>query len=445
MGGIAAIAAQAGYTVTGCDSGVYPPMSDQLAALGIELIEGFDAEQLSIKPDFWVVGNVVSRGNPLMEAILDSGQTYLSGPQWLYEHVLAGREVIAVAGTHGKTTTTAMLRHILLSNNLDTGWLVGGVPADGSASAAIGSDKRFVIEADEYDTAFFDKRSKFVHYRPTIAVLNNLEFDHADIFDDLAAIQRQFHHFVRTIPGNGTIITPVRCEPLDQVLDQGVWTPVQTVGDGGHWELTQVHETHDVSRFTVMLAGKSVGQCELSMAGSHNRANALAAIAAASASGVAPVDAVLALGTFPGVLRRLQVRGVVNGVTVIDDFAHHPTAIELTIAGQRARMPTAGRILAVIEPKSNTMRAGVMKSRLGQCVGGADRVYCLNQLLSWDVNEVFASLGDRFVAESSLSELVRAILADAVHGDQILVMSNGGFGGIHQQLLDGLAKQSGAQ
>jgi UDP-N-acetylmuramate: L-alanyl-gamma-D-glutamyl-meso-diaminopimelate ligase len=438
MGGIAAIAAQAGYKVTGCDAGVYPPMSDQLAALGIDLIEGFDADQLGIKPDYWVVGNVVSRGNPLMEAILDSGQAYMSGPQWLYEHVLSSREVIAVAGTHGKTTTTAMLRHILIANDVDAGWLVGGVPSDGSPSAGTGSDRRFVIEADEYDTAFFDKRSKFVHYRPKVAVLNNLEFDHADIFDDLAAIQTQFHHLVRTIAGNGTIIRPAQSEPLDQVLDMGVWTPVETVGEQGHWQVANVKEAGDVSRFTVIRAGKPVGECALSMAGSHNRANALAAIAAANATGIKPAEAIRALNEFPGVKRRLEVRGVVNDVTVIDDFAHHPTAIELTIAGLRSRIPS-GRILAVIEPRSNTMRSGVMKDRLGQSVANAQRVYCLNQSLGWDVDDVFAGLGDRFVARNSVPELVQAVLADASAGDQVLVMSNGGFGGIHQQILDGLA------
>ncbi|MGB7182103.1 MAG: UDP-N-acetylmuramate:L-alanyl-gamma-D-glutamyl-meso-diaminopimelate ligase [Burkholderiaceae bacterium] len=441
MGGIAAIAREAGYTVTGCDQGVYPPMSIQLEALGIELISGFSADQLAIGPDLWVIGNVVSRGNPLMEAIINSGQRYTSGPQWLYEHALVGREVIAVAGTHGKTTTTAMLRHILTTNNIAAGWLIGGVPGDNSPSAGLGKAAPFVIEADEYDTAFFDKRSKFVHYRPRIAILNNLEFDHADIFADLASIQTQFHHLVRTVAADGCIIRPHECPALDEVILRGAWTPVQSFGPGGDWTLAGLQENDASSEFDVNYQGRLVGQCSLGMAGAHNRLNALAAIAASVAAGVEPADAVASMRSFVGVHRRLEIRGVAAGVTIIDDFAHHPTAIALTIDGLRERMGHNGRILAVLEPRSNTMRSGVMNTRLADSVAKADRIYCYSGGVDWDVDDVFAPLADRFTGCTRVADLVAAIVNDTQPGDAVLVMSNGGFDGIHEQLLSALQAQ----
>ena len=442
MGGIAAIAREAGHQVTGCDSGVYPPMSDQLSALGIDLIEGFDADQLSIDPDYWVVGNVVSRGNPLMEAILNSGQRYVSGPQWLYENALARRQVIAAAGTHGKTTTTAMMRHILLTCGVDAGWLIGGVPADGAASASLGTDARFVIEADEYDTAFFDKRSKFVHYRPSIAVLNNLEFDHADIFADLASIQTQFHHLVRTVPGQGRIIRPHDSVALDEVIARGAWTPVQSFGRGGEWAVANLAESADYSEFDVVLQGNKLQRCTLAMPGEHNRLNALAAIAAVVASGIDPVQAVQAMNSFAGVRRRLELRGQADGVSVIDDFAHHPTAIEMTIQGLRERMGAKGRILAVLEPRSNTMRAGAMNDRLAASLQAADRVFCFNGGVQWDAGAVLAPLGERLLVSGEIASLVQSIVDEAGDGDAVLVMSNGGFDGIHGKLLAALDARS---
>ncbi len=439
MGGIAAIARAAGQRVSGCDANVYPPMSEQLAALDIDLIQGYGADQLALAPDLWVIGNVVSRGNPLLEAILDSGQRYVSGPQWLAEHFLGGRQVIAVAGTHGKTTTTAMIVHLLDRAGLAPGWLVGGVPADGRPSADAGQGRHFVIEADEYDTAFFDKRSKFVHYRPRVAVLNNLEFDHADIFDNLAQIQTQFHHLVRTIPGSGLILHPADCIALDEVLARGCWSRRQRFGPGGDWQLADVVEQPASSQFTVIDQGVAIGRCTLAMPGAHNRLNALAAIAAAVDAGVPPADALVALADFAGVKRRLEVRGIRHGVTVIDDFAHHPTAIAMTIAGLRERMGDTGRILALIEPRSNTMRLGAMKDSLLASVSGAEHVMLFDAGFDWQPAQVFAALGERFFASASVDELVRHALALARPGDHLLVMSNGGFGGIHAKLLDALA------
>jgi len=451
MGGIAAIAREAGYQVSGCDANVYPPMSDQLAALGIDLVEGFGPEQLSIKPDLWVVGNVVSRGNPLMEAILNSGQRYVSGPQWLYEHVLCHRHVLAVAGTHGKTTTTAMLTHILSEAGLSPGYLVGGVPGSaeaGASSAVAGSGKHFVIEADEYDTAFFDKRSKFVHYRPRTAILNNLEFDHADIFADLAQIQTQFHHLVRTIAGSGLVIHPSDCTALDEVLARGLWSRSQSFGIAGQaatgavadWAVANSREHGGFNEFTVLQAGESMGDCRLVLAGAHNRLNALAAIAAASDAGVSASAAIAALNRFAGVRRRLEVRGTVRDVTVIDDFAHHPTAIELTIAGLRDRVGKDRRIIAILEPRSTTMRRGALKEKLAQSLAGADQVHCLDPGLDWPAAEVLAPLGERCRVHHTVDDIVRSAVSGAQMGDQVLVMSNGGFGGIHQKLLDSLGQ-----
>ncbi|HEY8068510.1 MAG TPA: UDP-N-acetylmuramate:L-alanyl-gamma-D-glutamyl-meso-diaminopimelate ligase [Burkholderiales bacterium] len=434
MGGIAAIAKQAGFRVTGCDANVYPPMSDQLGALGIELIEGFGADQLLLGPDLWVVGNVVTRGNPLMEAILDRGDRYVSGPQWLAEHLLISKWVLAVAGTHGKTTTSSMLAWILECAGRTPGFLIGGIAPDLKVSARSSSSEWFVIEADEYDTAFFDKRSKFVHYRPRTAILNNLEFDHADIFADLADIERQFHHLVRTIPSSGRILINARDPALKRVLAQGCWTPVEEFGGPIGWA---AGEPDRDGGFEVAWRGKAVGRLDWTLAGEYNRLNALAAIAAARHAGVEPEIALGALQRFKGVRRRLELKGRVRGVAVYDDFAHHPTAIRETIAGLRQRS-RSGRILAVFEPRSNTLKKGVMKEALPGSFADADRVYIYNAGLSWDAGPVFAPLGTRVRCETDLDVLVAAIAADAKEGDQVLVMSNGGFGGIHGKLLKAL-------
>jgi UDP-N-acetylmuramate: L-alanyl-gamma-D-glutamyl-meso-diaminopimelate ligase len=436
MGGIAAIAKQAGFRVTGCDANVYPPMSDQLAALGIELIEGYAADQLRLAPDLWVIGNVVTRGNPLMEAILDRGDRYQSGPQWLAEQILISKWVLAVAGTHGKTTTSAMLTWILECAGRTPGFLIGGVAPDLKVSARSSISDCFVIEADEYDTAFFDKRSKFVHYRPKTAILNNLEFDHADIFGDLAAIERQFHHFVRIIPGAGRIVVNGREAALKRVLAQGCWTPLEMFGVPGGWEAGQPDAD---GGFEVAWQGKSIGRLGWTLAGEHNRMNAIAAIAAARHAGVAPDAAIAALARFKGVRRRLELKGTVRGVRVYDDFAHHPTAIRETIAGLRQRNRD-GRVLAVFEPRSNTLKQGVLKEALPGSFSGADRVYVYSAGLPWDAASVFASLGPRVRCEPDLDALVAAIAAEARDADQVLAMSNGGFGGIHQKLLVALAK-----
>jgi UDP-N-acetylmuramate: L-alanyl-gamma-D-glutamyl-meso-diaminopimelate ligase len=434
MGGIAAIAKTAGLRVTGCDANVYPPMSDQLQALGIELTEGFGADQLSIAPDLWVVGNVVTRGNPLMEAILDRGDRYISGPQWLAENVLAGRHVLAVAGTHGKTTVTSMLAWILEQAGRNPGFLIGGVPSDFPVSARLTESPFFVIEADEYDTAFFDKRSKFVHYRARTAILNNLEFDHADIFDDLAAIERQFHHLIRTVPSHGLIVANGADRALERVLTLGLWSPLETFG-GGMW---QAGEPSSDGSFEVALAGKPIGQVRWQLLGEHNRLNALAAIAAARPAGVQPAQAIEALNRFGGVRRRMEVRGQERGVTVYDDFAHHPTAIRTTLQGLRHKVGAA-RILAVLEPRSNTMKRGVMKDELPASVSAADRVFVYTSGLGWDAQALFGSLGARARCSDDLDGLVDAIAKEAGTGDHVVVMSNGGFGGIHSKLLKKLA------
>jgi UDP-N-acetylmuramate: L-alanyl-gamma-D-glutamyl-meso-diaminopimelate ligase len=431
MGGIAAIAKAAGYRVTGCDANVYPPMSDQLRALGIELTEGFGEQQLAIRPDVWVVGNVVTRGNPLMEAILDHGERYVSGPQWLAEQVLAGKHVLAVAGTHGKTTVSAMLAWVLERAGRAPGFLIGGVPLDFPVSARHTGSPLFVIEADEYDTAFFDKRSKFVHYRPRTAILNNLEFDHADIFDDLAAIERQFHHFVRTVPKSGRVIVNGAEESLKRVLAQGVWSPVETFGVADGW--TAGPADRDGS-FEIAWQGRSAGRVRWSLLGTHNRLNALATVAAARHAGVEPAAALEALGTFSGVRRRMQVRGEARGVTIYDDFAHHPTAIRTTLEGLRQRIGSE-RILAVLEPRSNTMKRGVMKDELPASLADADRIYVYSAGLGWDADALFAPLGPRARCEENLEALIAAVAAEAKAGDHVLVMSNGGFGGVHDKLL----------
>src|SRR4051794_24796122 len=378
MGGVAALAREAGHTVTGCDTGVYPPMSDQLRELGIELVEGYGADQMAFRPDAWVVGNVVSRARrpdgssryPLMEAILDAGAAYTSGPQWLAENVLQGRHVLAVAGTHGKTTTTSMLTWVLEQAGMDPGFLVGGVPLNFGRPARLGSGSCFVIEADEYDTAFFDKRSKFVHYRPRTAVLNNLEFDHADIFDDLAAIERQFHHLVRTVPSRGRIVVNAREEALQRVLAMGCWSEVQRFG-GRKEAPGMLRARGEPHAFDVLRGGLKIARVEWALLGEHNQLNALAAIAAAEHVGVAPAEAAAALHTFENVARRLELKGAVNGIRVYDDFAHHPTAIRTTIDGLRRKIGTQ-RILAVFEPRSNTMKQGSMKAQLPWALEEAD-------------------------------------------------------------------------
>ena len=440
MGGIAAIAKAAGYRVTGCDANVYPPMSDQLEALGIALTEGFGAEQLSLRPDLWVIGNVVTRGNPLLEAILDRGERYVSGPQWLAEHVLAGRHVLAVAGTHGKTTVAAMLAWILERAGRNPGFLIGGVPLDFPVSARHTGAPLFVIEADEYDTAFFDKRSKFVHYRPRTAILNNLEFDHADIFDDLAAIERQFHHFVRTVPRSGLVIANGADPALERVLTAGCWTPVERFGLKGGW---QAGPPDASGAFEVAWQGRALGRVRWQLQGPHSRSNALAAVAAARHVGVDPAEAIASLAAFSGVRRRMQLRGDAAGVSVYDDFAHHPTAIRTTLEGLRERIGQA-RILAVLEPRSNTMKRGVMKEALPASLAAADRVYLYTAGIDWDAQALFAPLGARARCLDDLDALVSAVAAEARSGDQVLVMSNGGFGGIHGKLLERLRREAAA-
>ena len=435
MGGIAAIAKAAGHRVTGCDANVYPPMSEQLSALGIDLIQGFGADQLALNPDVWVVGNVVTRGNPLMEAILDRGDRYVSGPQWLAEEVLLGRHVLAVAGTHGKTTASTMLAWILERAGSNPGFLIGGVPNDFPVSARLTESKHFVIEADEYDTAFFDKRSKFVHYRARTAVLNNLEFDHADIFDDLAAIERQFHHFVRTVPSSGLVVTNGQDPALARVLKAGVWSPVESFGVPQGWQASGAAAD---GSFEVAWQGRALGRVNWSQLGAHNRLNALAALAAARHAGVEPAQGIAALSAFSGVRRRMQVRGEAGGVTVYDDFAHHPTAIRSTLEGLRQSVGGA-RILAVLEPRSNTMKRGVLKDALPESLAAADRTFVYTQGLGWDASSVFARMGDRARCVDDLQRLVSEIGAEARAGDHVLVMSNGGFGGIHQKLLDHLS------
>jgi len=440
MGGIAAIASAAGYRVTGCDSNVYPPMSDQLAALGINLIQGFGEDQIALRPDVWVVGNVVTRGNALMEAILDRGERYVSGPQWLAEHVLIGRHVLAVAGTHGKTTVSAMLAWILECADRAPGFLIGGVANDFPVSARHTGSPFFVIEADEYDTAFFDKRSKFVHYRARTAVLNNLEFDHADIFDDLAAIERQFHHFVRTVPRSGLLVVNGADEALHRVLTKGAWSPVERFGVADGWAAGAPEAD---GGFEVTRKGAPVGRLKWGLVGAHNRMNALAAIAAAAHVGVEPAQALDALARFGGVRRRLQLRGRARGITLYDDFAHHPTAIATTLEGLRERVGAA-RVLAVLEPRSNTMKRGVMKAALPKSLDLADRIYVYTADLGWDARGLFGPLGGRARCIDDLEVLIQAIAADAQPGDHILIMSNGGFGGIQAKLLERLQSAAAA-
>jgi UDP-N-acetylmuramate: L-alanyl-gamma-D-glutamyl-meso-diaminopimelate ligase len=479
MGGLAALAREAGHKVTGCDSGVYPPMSDQLRGLGIELIEGYSADQMALSPDVFVIGNVVSRARladgtaryPLMEAILNSGAPYTSGPQWLSGHVLhhpthhatGPRHVLAVAGTHGKTTTTAMLAWILECAGLQPGFLIGGVPLNFGVSARLGTGNTFVIEADEYDTAFFDKRSKFVHYRPRTAILNNLEFDHADIFDNLAAIERQFHHLIRTVPSQGRVVVNAEPASLQRVLAQGCWSEQTPFGGSAlnHSGFTAEGAPDD---FTVLKAAQAVARVRWGVSGVHNQLNALAAIAAAEHVGVTPALAAEALGSFQNVKRRMEVRGVVQRsgagnaggadgtdsagnagggtITVYDDFAHHPTAIETTIDGLRRQLNSADkkaeRILAIFEPRSNTMKLGTMTAQLPASLAQADLAFCHAGGLDWDARAALAPMGDKAKVADNLDQLLAQVTAAARPGDHLLCMSNGGFGGIHAKLLAAL-------
>ncbi len=437
MGGIAAIAREAGHRVTGCDANVYPPMSDQLRGLGIELIEGFDPAQRALAPDLYVIGNVVTRGNALMEAILDAGDAYTSGPQWLAENVLRGQHVLAVAGTHGKTTTTSMLAWMLDCAGLKPGFLVGGVPLNFGISARLGEGKVFVIEADEYDTAFFDKRSKFVHYRPRTAILNNLEFDHADIFADLAAIETQFHHLVRTVPACGRLVVNAREASLDRVLARGCWSELQRFGARKE-EPGALRARGEPHAFDVLRGSLKVARVDWSQLGEHNQLNALAAIGAAEHVGVAPEVAAAALATFENVRRRLELRGEAGGIKVYDDVAHHPTAMRTTINGLRRRAGLA-RVLAVFEPRTNTMKRGSMSALLPWALEEADLAFCLQGNYGWNATEALAPMGAQAVVADTVDRLVAAIVKAAKPGDQVLVMSNGAFGGIHDKLLAALA------
>ncbi|APA66871.1 UDP-N-acetylmuramate:L-alanyl-gamma-D-glutamyl-meso-diaminopimelate ligase [Janthinobacterium sp. 1_2014MBL_MicDiv] len=446
MGGLAVLAKEAGHKVTGCDANVYPPMSTQLESQGIELIQGFDPEQTRLNPDLYVIGNVVSRGNPLVEEILNRSLPYVSGPQWIGEHILRNKWVLAVAGTHGKTTTSAMLAWILEDAGYAPGFLIGGVPMNFGISARLSGkidgksadSDFFVIEADEYDTAFFDKRSKFVHYHAKTAVMNNLEYDHADIFPDLHAIETQFHHLVRTVPGIGRLIVNGDEASLQRVLARGCWSEQESFGQDANWQL---QEQADGS-FDVFFNGKQEGHVAWALTGKHNRSNALAAIAAARHVGVPIAQACASLATFDSVKRRMEVRGVVDSITVYDDFAHHPTAIATTVGGLRQKIGQAGRILAVLEPRSNTMKLGAMKDALPGSLKDADLVFGFGsqQALGWSLGDALAPLGAMASAYEDIDTLVAAVVAAARPGDQIVVMSNGGFGGVHEKLLKALGR-----
>jgi UDP-N-acetylmuramate: L-alanyl-gamma-D-glutamyl-meso-diaminopimelate ligase len=437
MGGIAALAQAAGHRVTGSDRAVYPPMSTQLEALGIELIEGYDPAQLDLDPDVVVIGNVMSRGNALIERILDSGRPYTSGPQWLAEHVLQDRHVIAVAGTHGKTTTASMVAWILERAGLDPGFLIGGVPGNFEHSARLGAGRHFVVEADEYDTAFFDKRAKFVHYRPRTAILNNLEYDHADIYPDVAAIQRQFHLLMRMVPGSGLVVCNAAEPRLDEMLAMGCWTPRESfsVAEGTRADWRARLGNPDGSTFAVSFRGQELGHVRWPLIGLHNVDNALAAIAAARHAGVAAETAVAALGEFRGVRRRMELAGAVAGITVYDDFAHHPTAIRTTLEGLRRRVGAA-RIVAVLEPRSNTMKRGVHRDELAPSLLAADRVWLYRPAdLGWDLGAVAVQIGPHAAVMDDVGRLAEALADELRPGDHVLIMSNGSFEGLHGRLL----------
>ncbi len=439
MGGAAILARQLGHKVTGSDANVYPPMSTLLESQGIEIIQGYDSSQLASKPDLVVIGNAMSRGNECVEYVLNHNLKYISGPQWLQEFLLHDRWVLAVSGTHGKTTTASMLTWILEECGYQPGFLVGGVLGNFGLSARLGESMFFVVEADEYDSAFFDKRSKFVHYHPRTLVMNNLEFDHADIFDDLEAIKRQFHHLVRTVPSNGRIFAPKQDKAIDDVLQRGCWSETEFSGEDGQWQANK-HKI-DGSDFDVIFQNELVGRVQWGLVGEHNVNNALMAIAAARHVGVTPDLACEALAKFINTKRRLELKGEVAGVTVYDDFAHHPTAIELTLQGLRDKVGNQ-RILAVLEPRSSTMKLGVHKDTLAASLSAADNVYLFQpDNITWSVEEIATQCAQPAHVGKDMDAFVAQIIADAQPGDQILIMSNGGFGGIHQKLLDGLAKK----
>ena len=426
MGGIAALARELGHEVEGSDTNVYPPMSTQLESLGIRLRQGYMAEHLHRHPDCVIVGNALSRGNPAIEYLLDQRIPYISGPQWLGEQLLGGRQVLAVAGTHGKTTTTSLLAWLLESAGLDPGFLIGGVPGNFAVSAQLGRGAPFVLEADEYDTAFFDKRSKFVHYRPTVAILNNLEFDHADIFPDVAAIQRQFHHLVRIVPGNGRLIVNAEDPHLAEVLAMGRWSPVETFGiDAGDWRARLIES--DGSAFEVLRAGSSIGVVSWPLLGRHNVMNALAALAAAAAVGADAAALLPAFADFRSVRRRMEQIVDCAGVVVFDDFAHHPTAIATTLAGLRARVG-ASRIIVALEPRSNSMRLGAHADQLAPALADADSVVFLQRAeLPWDAGKVIAALDGRACAAPDVDSLLARLAQEVRPGDRVVFMSNGGF------------------
>lgn len=444
MGGIAALARSRGHRVTGSDQNVYPPMSDQLAAMGIELVEGYDPAQLALKPDVIVIGNVMSRGNELIEAVLESGIPYTSGPEWLSRHVLADRWVLAVAGTHGKTTTSSLLAWILEYAGLKPGFLIGGVPGNFNVTARLGEGKHFVVEADEYDTAFFDKRAKFVHYRPRTAILNNLEHDHADIYPDVASIQWQFHQLLRMVPRNGMVVANAGDANVMHVIDMGCWTPVErfsanTRGDTAWYVAAE--PASDFGKFTIAEGNRDIVNVEWNLLGRHNAENALAAMLAARHAGVDVRTAAAALKEFQGVRRRMEVRGKVNGVTVYDDFAHHPTAVETTIDGLRRKVGSE-RIIAVLEPRSNTMKLGTHRDALAHALERADLVWMYQgPSVQWDVAGAVVPLGHRARVEKDLDALIAMLAKEARSGDHILIMSNGGFGGIHAKLLERLTRK----
>ncbi|MDV7212479.1 UDP-N-acetylmuramate:L-alanyl-gamma-D-glutamyl-meso-diaminopimelate ligase [Azotobacter beijerinckii] len=438
MGSLAVLAKELGHRVTGSDANVYPPMSTQLEAQGIELLQGYSAEHLQPAPDLVVIGNALSRGNPAVEHVLNQGLPYVSGPQWLADHVLQGRWVLAVAGTHGKTTTTSMLAWVLEQAGMSPGFLIGGVPQNFGVSARLGGTPFFVVEADEYDSAFFDKRSKFVHYRPRTAILNNLEFDHADIFPDLAAIERQFHHLVRTIPGQGLIVHPTTEQAIERVLAMGCWTPVQTTGEGGQWQARLLAE--DGSRFEVRFEGAVQGVVDWALTGRHNVANALAALAAARHVGVLAEQGIAALGSFLSVKRRMEKVAEVNGITIYDDFAHHPTAIATTLDGLRKRVGEAP-IIAVIEPRSNSMKLGAHRDGLPDSVAQADQVvWYAPPNLGWDLAATAAACPVPAVVCESLEAIIARVASQAAPGTQVVIMSNGGFGGLHGKLAKALER-----
>lgn len=439
MGSLAILAREQGYKVTGSDANVYPPMSTLLESQGIELIEGYSPEQLEPAPDMVIIGNAMKRGNPCVEAVLEKGLPYTSGPQWLHDYILPERWVLAVAGTHGKTTTAGMLAWILEDCGYKPGFLIGGVPGNFQVSATLGKSPFFVIEADEYDSAFFDKRSKFVHYSPRTLILNNLEFDHADIFDDLAAIQKQFHHLVRIVPASGKIIIPDNDLNLKQTLAMGCWSEQEYTGETGDWQAKKC--VNDSSQFEVFHQGQRVGEVHWGLSGEHNMQNGLMAIIAAHHVGVLPEDACNALDKFINARRRLELRGEVNQISVYDDFAHHPTAILATLEALRSKVGGTARIIAVLEPRSNTMKMGISKDDIAPALGRADEVFLFQPAnIQWLVSDIAEKCVQPARWSADLDTLVDMIAKEAQPGDHILIMSNGGFGGIHEKLLTQLAK-----